>query len=139
MNDFNLEYDKDWVKKDWVKSGQFKEENSYNCARKILKKSGRPTAMIAMNNFSTIGLMRTVKDLKIKVPKKLSIIGFDDAEWMKICTPSITTISQPAYVMDMTAATLILDLMEGPDLRQPRKVVLKTTLIERESVSIFNK
>jgi len=129
MEELGLEYHKEWVK-----SGFFREEDSYKRSLEILGKSLKPTAIIAMNNFSTLGLMRAVKELGIKVPDDLSIIGFDDAEWMKVCSPSITTVIQPADAIGMTAATLLLDAMENENIHTLQHVVLKAKLIERESV-----
>lgn len=130
MELFNLEYHKEWVK-----SGFFREEDSYKQAFELLKKESRPTAMIAMNNFTTLGLIRAVKELGLRVPEDLSIIGFDDAEWMKVCSPSITTVVQPADAIGMTAATLLLDAMENESVHTIQHVVLKAKFIERESVS----
>lgn len=130
VKDFNIE-----CHADWVKSGEFNEDKSYKCALEILKKEDRPSAIVAMNNFTTLGLMRAVKKLKIKAPEELSIIGFDDAEWMKICSPAITTVVQPTDVIGMTAATLLLDSIENDLPTSPHHVVLKTVLLERESVA----
>ncbi len=129
MKNFGLEY-----RQEWVKSGFFTEENSYKKSLEILQRSKRPTAMIAMNNFTTLGLMRAIKDLKLKVPDDLSVVGFDDAEWMKVSSPSITTVVQPADAIGMTAATLLLDAIENESIHKVQHVVLKAKLIERESV-----
>lgn len=129
MKNFGLEYHSEWVK-----SGFFTEENSYKKSIEILQKVKKPTAMIAMNNFTTLGLMRAIKDLNLKVPEDLSVVGFDDAEWMKVSSPSITTVVQPADAIGMTAATLLLDAIENENSHTPQHIVLKAKLIERESV-----
>ncbi len=120
---------------EWIKSGYFMESESHKCALDILKEKERPTAMIATNDFTTLGIMRAAKEIGLKIPRDLSVIGFDDLEWMSIYSPPITTISQPTDVIGMSAATLLLDRIENNDTRRPRHVILKATLIERESVS----
>ncbi len=130
VKDFKIE-----CHNDWVRSGEFKEEKSYKHAIEILSKKDRPGAIIAMNNFTTLGVMRAVKDLNIKVPDELSVIGFDNAEWMKVCSPAVTTVVQPTDVIGMTAATLLLDAIENDVPNLPHHVVLKTSLLERESVA----
>ncbi len=129
IKDFELD-----ARKEWIRSGEFKEDVSYERALEILSMKERPSAIIAMNNFTTLGVMRAVKELGIKVPDELSVMGFDDAEWMKVCSPSVTTIIQPTDVIGMTAATLLLDAIEGDETRKPQHVVLKATLLKRESV-----
>ncbi len=134
VKDFKME-----CKDEWVKGGEFNEEKSYKCALEILSQKYRPTAIIAMNNFTTLGVMRAVKELKINVPDELSVMGFDDAEWMKVCSPTVTTMVQPTDVIGMTAATLLLDAVEGELVRKPQKVVLKASLIKRNSVGFVEK
>ncbi len=129
VKDFGLE-----VRREWIKSGEFKEDLSYEQALEILSMKKRPSAIIAMNNFTTLGVMRAVRELNIKVPQELSVMGFDDAEWMKVCSPSVTTIVQPTDVIGMTAATLLLDAIEGGEFRKPQQVILKANLLKRESV-----
>lgn len=130
MKTFGLEYNKEWVK-----SGFFREEDSYKKSIEILRMNHRPTAMVAMNNFTTLGLMKAIRDLKLKVPDDISIIGFDDAEWMQVSSPLITTIIQPADAIGMTSATLLLDAIENESMHKPRHIVLKAKLVERESVA----
>jgi len=127
---FGLEYHKEWIK-----SGFFREEDSYKKSIEILRMNHRPTAMVAMNNFTTLGLMKAIRDLKLKVPNDISIIGFDDAEWMQVSSPLITTIIQPADAIGMTSATLLLDAIENESMHKPRHIVLKAKLAERESVA----
>jgi LacI family transcriptional regulator len=120
---------------EWIRSGYFRESESHECALEILKGKERPTAMVAANDFTTLGIMRAAKEIGLKIPEEFSIIGFDDLEWMSIYSPPITTISQPTDVIGMSAATLLLDALENEGIHPLRHVVLKTTLVERESVS----
>ncbi len=134
VKDFKVE-----CRTEWLQNGEFSEEKSYERALDILKRKNRPTALIAMNNFMTLGIMRAIKDLKLKVPQDISIIGFDNAEWMKVCSPTITTVAQPTEAIGMTAATLLLDAIESETPRAPHHFVLKTSLLKRESVASLKK
>ncbi|WP_036225883.1 LacI family DNA-binding transcriptional regulator [Mesoaciditoga lauensis] len=121
------------LRKEWIKPGYFKEKESYEQTIKILRKKEHPTAIIAMNNLMTLGVVKAIKDLNMNIPNDISVIGFDDADWMSIFTPTITTIAQPSKAIGMTAATLLLDAIENSMNHQPQNIILKAKFIERES------
>ncbi len=49
----------------------------------MLSQSDKPTAIFASNDKIAIGVMRAMKEMNLKVPKDISIIGFDDIEECK--------------------------------------------------------
>ena len=50
-------------------------------AVKLLSRLGRPTALITGNNLATIGTMRGIRRLNLRVPDDVALVGFDDFEW----------------------------------------------------------
>ena len=79
--------------------------------------------------------MEGVRDSDIKLPEDLSIVGFDDMEIASFLTPSLTTISQPAYEMGKTGAEVLLHHL-GKKSYKPVHKILKTNLVIRESTTI---
>src|SRR5208282_5214476 len=51
------------------------------------------------------GALLALRRQQIKVPRDLSLIGFDDARWAQYCDPPLTVISQPTDAMGRKAAT----------------------------------
>lgn len=74
-----------------------------------------------------------LKELKIKIPEEVGIVGFDDLEWAPLMDPPLTTISQPIYTVGSTAAQLLLYRLSKPAVIKKEVVVLKSKLIVRES------
>jgi LacI family transcriptional regulator len=62
----------------------------------------------------------------------VGLICFDDAPWAPFIDPPISVVSQPAYRMGTQAATLLRERIDGA-ARSPRRIVLGTDLIIRES------
>ena len=60
------------------------------------------------------------------------VIGFDNTEISTVCTPSITTVSQPRFQMGYTACEILLEKINDPSM-EPRSILLETELIIRES------
>jgi DNA-binding LacI/PurR family transcriptional regulator len=81
----------------------------------------------------TTGVLLALKEMKIKIPEEVGIVGFDDLEWAPLIDPPLTTISQPIYTIGSTAAQLLLRRLGRTAKLRKEVVVLKPELIIRES------
>jgi LacI family transcriptional regulator len=116
-----------------VAEGDFQFDGGYRGASDLLD-SGHPiTAIFAANDLMAVGAMHACTDRGLRVPEDVSIVGFDDIPMASIVRPRLTTIAQPSYQLGMTAATLLIDRLEGHHDGPPRQMVLETTLILRET------
>ena len=61
------------------------------------------------------------------------MVGFSDNPNAVLVRPPLTTINQPAYDMGKTAATLLLDILEGKTIERNKTITLETKLIVRGS------
>lgn len=68
-----------------------------------LERHGRPTAVLALTNFATLGVIAAFGRLGIAIPADVSLVGFDDYAWMGVATPSITAVAQPVERMGAAA------------------------------------
>lgn len=55
----------------------------------------RPDAMFTLNIFMTLGALRAVAALGLRVPEDLSLVGFDDYAWLEALSPPMTAVRQP--------------------------------------------
>jgi LacI family xylobiose transport system transcriptional regulator len=92
----------------------------------------RPTAIFTGNDLQALGLYEAARELGLRVPHDLSVVGFDDLPLARWISPPLTTVRQPLTEMAEAAARLVLDLSRG---RQPGtlRVDLATRLVERAS------
>ncbi|GAA5532122.1 LacI family DNA-binding transcriptional regulator [Deinococcus aluminii] len=93
----------------------------------------RPTALFVGNNEMTVGAVLAARELGLRLPDDLSLIGFDDSRWAQTMTPAITVVAQPAYDLGALACRTLLNLLGGQTV--PQSVRLKTTFIERDSAA----
>ncbi|RKX53954.1 MAG: LacI family transcriptional regulator [Thermotoga sp.] len=117
-----------------VAYGNYREKDSYTATLNLLSNSDRPTAILTANNLTSIGAIRAIKALGMRIPEDISFIGFDDLAWASIYSPPLTVISQPVDIIGITAASLLLRHFEEPTPEKPQKVLLKPELIIRNSV-----
>lgn len=100
----------------------------------LLSGPDRATAIIASDSRIALDVFRTTRALGWAVPRDLSLVTFDDADWTGAISPAVTVVAQPSYDLGFEAAAMLLERIEGRRT-EPRRCLLETTLIERESVA----
>ena len=99
----------------------------------FLEASDRPTALFAANILTALGALRAIEDLRLSIPEDVAVIGFDDFELAHVLRPRFTLVRQPAAELGRRAAEMLFDRLEGQDHPEPRRLVLPTELVVRES------
>ncbi|RFB79044.1 LacI family DNA-binding transcriptional regulator [Methylovirgula sp. 4M-Z18] len=94
--------------------------------------SATPTAVVALTNFTTLGVLTTIAEQGWRVAEQISLIGFDDYAWMSARTTPITAIRQPVREMGRAIWDLLSARIRG-DLAPPKHVELPCELIIRAS------
>lgn len=94
----------------------------------------RPTGIIALTNFTTIGVIAALAAAEIRIPTDISLVGFDDYIWMQAATPSITAIRQPVERLGIEAWNCLHQRIEGSKTA-PRTVRLPSSLQVRSSTA----
>ncbi|APD06751.1 catabolite control protein [Flavobacteriaceae bacterium UJ101] len=90
--------------------------------------------ILALDESSTIEIMRIVQKKGFSVPKDISIIGFTSGAISKYITPTVTSISQHAKNIGRTSIHKLIDRLEGINAHDRFETkVIKTTLVERNS------
>jgi LacI family transcriptional regulator len=125
------------VRESCITTGNFDVQSGYRCARELLRQEHRPTAIFASNDEMAAGALAAAQELKISVPERLSVAGFDDAPIAQSVWPKLTTIRQPLRKMGEQAVELLerhIRNLEGHSaVEVPPSKVLDFELIVRES------
>lgn len=120
-----------------VEHGEFSYATGLTCARRLLIRSDRPTAILASNDEMAAGALAAAHELGIPVPQQLSIVGFDDTPIASMVWPPLTTVRQPVIAMAEAAADILLELIRRKDSGQWDHPVphrqLDHVLVERAS------
>jgi LacI family transcriptional regulator len=115
-----------------VVSGDSNAEQAEQALRTLMALPERPRALVVANNMMTIGVMRGVRALGLRVPEDLAIVAFDDFEWADLFHPRLTVMAQPVHALGEQAIDLVLSRLANP-AAPTRKVVLPPTFMHRES------
>ena len=93
----------------------------------------RITAVFAASDIAAVGIMEGVKLCGMSVPKDISVIGFDNANFCQFTTPKLTTVGQDVDYKAQLAAALLIDAIRGEEAA-PLLTVIEPEIIERQSV-----
>jgi DNA-binding LacI/PurR family transcriptional regulator len=117
---------------DLVAYGDGTPEGGLNAMRTLLRLLEPPTAVFCYNDRHAIGAMRAVRQHGLRVPRDVSIAGFDDLFLSSYTDPPLTTIRQPKREMGLLAGEILLQLLGG---NKPGSRMTNGVLVVRESTA----
>ena len=97
--------------------------------------SDRPTAMICYTHFLAISTLRLLWERGARVPQDLSVATFSNSYPVAEVIPPLTTVALPTEDMGRSAAEMVIEQIQSSGEADPRRVVLKETLIVRKSTA----
>src|SRR3954449_3683422 len=92
-------------------------ENSRDEGRRagleLLGVTPRPTAVLAMSDQLAVGVLAAARELDLRVPQDVSVVGWDDAPAAAASDPPLTTIRQSLHDQGRTCAQLLVTATRG--------------------------
>ncbi|TCN21163.1 LacI family DNA-binding transcriptional regulator [Mesobacillus foraminis] len=121
----------------YIKTGDWEYQSGYEMAKELLKNHDPPSAIFAMSDVMAGGVLDACRELEIKVPDDLSLIGFDGQECSWYFTPKLTTMKLPLGQMGELSIKKMVERIKQlkNNENHSEKTQLLCELIERESVS----
>ncbi|MEU6239617.1 LacI family DNA-binding transcriptional regulator [Streptomyces sp. NPDC047024] len=116
-----------------IKAGDFHHDSGRRLGLELLRAPDRPTAVFAGNDLQALGLYEAARELGLRVPEDVSVVGFDDLPVARWVGPPLTTVRQPLTEMAEAAARLVLDLGRPDSASASTRVELATSLVVRSS------
>jgi LacI family transcriptional regulator len=110
--------------------------DGYAATAHLLARADRPTALFVTSSRLTMGAMSAIEAHGLRCPQDISVIGYDNYEWHDVYHPKMTTVAQPTYLMGARAAELLIRRIAGTLVGPPQQMLLKSTLIIRESTGV---
>ena len=111
--------------------GNYAYEGGAEAMKQLFSEHQPPTAVFAFSDEMAIGALKTVRDLKLRVPEDISIMGFDDNDVAHYV--DLTTIRQPVSRFGEVAAGQILALFDGVAPGQAEHIRCTVELVVRST------
>lgn len=125
----------------WVVESDFTSPGGYQAAVDLLAHDP-PSAIFAGNDMIGIGVLRAAAERNIRVPRDLSVVGFDDIQMSQFVYPALTTVGQSIRQLGETAAQLLLQRITEPGGGAAQQVIVTPSIVVRESTApptnVFN-
>lgn len=95
------------------------------------REAGPITGIMCGNDVIALGVLLEAQARGVRVPRELSVVGFDNLEWAKEFSPALTTMLVPLAEMGRQAARALLSKIQGGSPRHALDLPLE--LVERET------
>ncbi|MEV6967019.1 LacI family DNA-binding transcriptional regulator [Hamadaea sp. NPDC051192] len=120
--------------KQLLRNGLFTFEQGRDLALKLLRLPEPPTAIVCGDDLQALGVYEAARQVGLRIPEQLSVVGFDDVEQAVWCAPPLTTVRQPFAEMGAAAARCAVALATG-EMPKRTRVELATNLVVRGSTA----
>jgi LacI family transcriptional regulator len=115
-----------------VLEGNHRVDGGAAAAGALLKESILPTAVLCGNDLTAIGVMNALEGAGLRVPRDVSVVGFDDIYFAHLTRPALTTIQIPREGLGRLSFE-ILDKTLRSKRKQGAIYTCETTLVVRDS------
>ena len=107
-------------------------EGGRDAAAELLSSGAPPTAIICVNDFMAVGVMKEVRERGLRIPEDISITGFDNIKLSEFCYPALTTVHIPRDLIGHTVFTSVVPDESGRVI-EGREIVINPELVVRDS------
>jgi LacI family transcriptional regulator len=118
------------VRREFIRHGPHVRSVARRLTEELLARQKAPTAIFAASDTQALGVLEAVRAAGLKVPRDLSVVGFDDIELSSYA--GLTTVQQPLYQSGLKATSLLLEALDTGPLA-PVEHELPLELIVRET------
>jgi len=116
----------------------FTEEEGYSETKLLLQKKDKPTAILALSDTILLGVIKALKEADLKIPQDVSVVSFDNSNYLDYLNVPITSIAQPITQIAKFAVKLLLEQIQGSDRNRgedvDKLIQLNSELVIRKSV-----
>jgi LacI family transcriptional regulator len=123
-----------------VREGDWSSGSGFEQTLSLMRESNPPTAIFCANDLMALGAIEALKQLGLRVPEDVSVLGYDDQEIARHTHPPLSTVVLPNYELGRWAVETLLqeehNRAAGAPVRR-RTVKLDGPLVERASVRVI--
>lgn len=127
LNKYAIEYQEDLI----LEGANYDDESGYVSMNQLFERKKVPTAIIAINDFTAMGIIRAIMERGLTIPNDLSVASFDNTFMSQISMPRLTTVG---YDYQLFGERLVNAAIEAINGEEPARIeLIKSELIIRDS------
>ncbi|WP_158782234.1 DNA-binding transcriptional regulator CytR [Pantoea sp. BAV 3049] len=97
----------------YIVRGDFTFDAGARAMKQLMALPTPPDALFCHSDIMALGAMSQAKNMGLRIPQDLSLIGFDDIELSRYSDPQLTTVAQPRFNIGREAMNLLLEQLQG--------------------------
>ena len=109
-------------------------EQAESIVEAIVAAPERPTAIVCVNDQIAFAVLRALAERQVRVPRDISVVGYDDVDFAAMLSPALTSIRQPKYELGRAAGRLLIAETADP-LHRHDEIRFEPELVERQSTT----
>lgn len=113
------------------KDGGYDADTGYREMKAMLHRGADPTAVIAVNDFTAVGVMKCIQEASLRIPDDISVVSYDDTYITDLMTPPLTSIAYHYRHFGKVLVETAIGAIEGKEL--PKRQLIKPELMVRGS------
>ena len=110
-------------------------EGNYRIIRDLLDKKNKPDGLIASVEKLTTAVYLACRDLNLAIPANIKVISFTNLPTALILTPTLTTVTQPAFEMGKTAASVLFKALEKSNYNLKKETIIVPSVLNTRNSS----
>ena len=111
-------------------------ESNKEIIRNLLRNKVRPDGIIASVEKLTATVYMLCQELKLSIPTSIRVVSFTNLQTAAILNPALTTVTQPAFEMGKTAATVLFKALgKNTTILKKENVIIPSLLVKRDSTN----
>ncbi len=130
LKDYGIPFDKNLIY-----TGNVSLESGRDAVMYFLSLPKPPDAIFAVEDFTALGVLKTLKEKKIDIPEQIGVVGFANEEFDEHITPALTSVDQQTVLMGKEAFRLIMELIDKKAGRQTKRSVVLEPLLQLRASS----
>jgi LacI family transcriptional regulator len=116
-----------------VRDGNWQPISGYEGAHALMRLPSRPSAIFCANDLMAVGCYEALRELGLRIPDDVAVMGYDDREIARHLHPPLTTVLLPHFEMGTIAAELLFDMAARLAAR-PDQIKVECPIVARKSV-----
>lgn len=123
------------VNEAYIKKGHYLEpETAEQETKELLQLPQPPTCILYPDDTALIGGVNAIREMKLRIPEDISVVGYDGTSYSQMLYPKVTTIQQDTNRIGREAASRLIGIIENPKTALMERVIVEGVLLKGQTV-----
>jgi len=124
------------VREEYIVDGFTPDSLGYLATKRLLELPDPPTAIQFFNDYTALGAYNAILERGLRIPRDISVIGYDDINIARLLSPPLTTVAQPIQELGRRAGEMLLSSIDSGLHQAAEEIHLSANLVVRGSTGV---